>query len=191
MVRDRPGQWRQEPHPRHDGWRTAVDPAAHAAALDSLVAGAAAEGLTCVVGAVVVDGTGRVFLQRRALTARLFPDCWDIIGGHVEAGEQGCAALARELEEETGWQLRAIGPVVRQFDWVGRDGVARREVDMVVAVGGDLAAPRIEQHAFRDWGWFDARSLRARAARGDGGDTGMIEVALDALMLLHDGPDRP
>ncbi|WPO69906.1 NUDIX hydrolase [Streptomyces sp. KN37] len=44
------------------------------------------------------DGPGR----------RLFPDCWDIVGGHVEPGESLLDTLAREVAEETGRHLRRV-----------------------------------------------------------------------------------
>ncbi|NED80879.1 NUDIX domain-containing protein [Streptomyces sp. SID11233] len=46
-----------------------------------------AEGEVWAVGAVILDRDGRAFAQRRGPHRRLFPDCWDIVGGHVEAGE--------------------------------------------------------------------------------------------------------
>jgi 8-oxo-dGTP pyrophosphatase MutT (NUDIX family) len=44
-------------------------------------------------------------VHRRSWDRRTFPGCWDIVGGHVEAGEDLLTALNREVEEETGWQL--------------------------------------------------------------------------------------
>ena len=45
---------------------------------------------------------GRGLLVHRAPTRRWYPDCWDLPGGHVEAGEAPDAALRRELVEELG-----------------------------------------------------------------------------------------
>ncbi len=45
---------------------------------------------------------GRVLLVRRAGHKERFPDCWDLVGGHVETGEVPEAAMVREAKEEIG-----------------------------------------------------------------------------------------
>ncbi len=51
----------------------------------------------------VRDGSGRLYLQRRALTKDTNPGLWDTsVGGHVTAGESPRSALLREAREELG-----------------------------------------------------------------------------------------
>jgi 8-oxo-dGTP diphosphatase len=45
---------------------------------------------------------GRILLGKRAPHRKAYPNCWDVIGGKVEAGESIEQALVRELGEELG-----------------------------------------------------------------------------------------
>ena len=72
------------------------------------------------VGALIRNDRGYVFAQRRLSTRRVFPGAWDIVGGHIEPGETLEEALAREIEEETGWELYCMGAptaVTRSTTW--------------------------------------------------------------------------
>jgi 8-oxo-dGTP diphosphatase len=64
-----------------------------------------------VVAAALVDGEGRVLLQRRA-AGRAMAGLWEFPGGKVEPDERPEAALARELKEELGIEvdLGALSP---------------------------------------------------------------------------------
>ena len=53
------------------------------------------------VGAFVVR-PGEVLLGLRSADCDWLAGAWDVFGGHVEAGESGEQALARELDEELG-----------------------------------------------------------------------------------------
>ena len=106
-----------------------------------------------VVGAVIVDVAGRVFVHRRGPDRTLFPNCWDIPGGHVEPGEAPLEALSREVEEETGWRLRRVIAELGEMRWTGDDGVPRRELDYLIEVDGDLDAPRLERPDHVEFAW--------------------------------------
>jgi 8-oxo-dGTP pyrophosphatase MutT (NUDIX family) len=106
-----------------------------------------------VVGAVIIDDAGRAFVHRRGPNRALFPNCWDLPGGHVEPGETPLEALTREVEEETGWRLRRVIAELGEMRWTGDDGVPRRELDYLIEVDGDLDAPRLEQPDHVEFAW--------------------------------------
>jgi 8-oxo-dGTP pyrophosphatase MutT (NUDIX family) len=86
-------------------------------------------------------------VQQRAPHRRFLPGCWDIVGGHVEPGETLIAALAREIQEETGWQLQRLTRLVAITDWetIGLElPPLKREFDFLAEVHGDLAQPQLE-----------------------------------------------
>ena len=142
------------------------------------------EGERWIAGAVIHDGSGRIFMQRRSLDRDLFPGAWDIVGGHLESGEGILDALRREVTEETGWSLRRVLDDLGVTTYFGEDGVERHEVDYLVEVDGKLTAPRIEERLHLDPRWVDrneALALLDGAHRSDALLRPAIERAFDVL----------
>lgn len=70
-----------------------------------------------VVAAVIVRTDGRFLLARRP-DGKPYAGYWEFPGGKVEAGESLFHALARELHEELGIEVRHAYPwLVRHFDY--------------------------------------------------------------------------
>ena len=61
------------------------------------------------VAALVRDGL--VLLVHRHPSRRRYPDCWDLVGGHVESGELPHQAVSRECLEELGVHVHDPLPV--------------------------------------------------------------------------------
>lgn len=139
------------------------------------------------VGALITDGRGRIYVQQRAPHRALFPNCWDVAGGHVEPGESLHTALAREIAEETGWRLTRVLYLIDVYDWEdawSTDGRPRREADFVVNVAGDLDRPQLEHDRFSTWRWVgrdDLVILRENRAPGDDFIIQLVERGLDWL----------
>ena len=54
-----------------------------------------------VVHLHIIDRYGRVYLQKRSASKKLYPGRWDTaVGGHIEYGESIAEALMRESREE-------------------------------------------------------------------------------------------
>ena len=71
-----------------------------------------------VMAGLLLDGRGRVLLAQRPAGKHL-AGFWEFPGGKLEAGETPLAALARELCEELGIELRQAEPLIRvpwQYD---------------------------------------------------------------------------
>jgi len=61
----------------------------------------------CAGGILFKDG--RVLLGKRAPDRELYPNVWDVVGGHCLPSEEPAQALARELQEEIGVTPTAFG----------------------------------------------------------------------------------
>ncbi|WP_152186050.1 NUDIX domain-containing protein [Segeticoccus rhizosphaerae] len=65
------------------------------------------------VAALVRDGY--VLLAHRHPSRQWYPDCWDLVGGHVEPGEQPVEAVVRECLEELGVDVHDPQPFPMPF----------------------------------------------------------------------------
>jgi 8-oxo-dGTP pyrophosphatase MutT (NUDIX family) len=122
-------------------------------------------------GALILDDDGRIFVQRRSPDRSLFPNAWDIVGGHLEPGESTMDALRREIQEETGWRLTHVIAELPPVTYTGEDGHERVEDDFLVRVEGDLRRPRLEEGKHTEYRWIsfaDAEELIGEpASTGD------------------------
>ena len=137
-----------------------------------------------VAGALVVRDDGRIFFQRRSAQRKLFPNTWDIVGGHVEPGETVTQALAREVLEETGWRLAAVLGVVGEHSYTGDDGLTRHETDFLVRVEGNLEHPRLEVGKHTEFRWLGPHEL-GTLADSDGMIRRIAENGFAVLQTLQ------
>lgn len=101
----------------------------------------AANSLVVGGSAVVVDGEGRILLQRRSDSGN-----WALPGGAMDIGETFAQSVIREVKEETGFDVR-IDRIVGIYSDPGHvfaydDGEVRQEFNICLActiIGGELA----------------------------------------------------
>ncbi|HCT77785.1 MAG TPA: NUDIX hydrolase [Micromonosporaceae bacterium] len=137
-------------------------------------------------GALIFDPRGRLFVQRRSPDRSLFPNCWDIVGGHVEPGESPEQTLRREVIEETGWHVRTIHGVLDPIAWTGDDGKARLEYDFLVSVDGDLQNPALEVGKHTEWRWITAAETPLLNQDRRYGDSLILELVLLGFAKAHE-----
>jgi 8-oxo-dGTP pyrophosphatase MutT (NUDIX family) len=129
------------------------------------------------VKGVVVDPADRVLLLKNAR------DEWELPGGRIEIGESPEECVAREIREETGWQVRT-GPILDS--WMYYVEAAGRHV-FIVTYGcfPETGAEPVLSHEHEEVGLFGVgeigglpmpdgyrRSITAWLSAGRGGSGG-------------------
>ncbi|MBB2913525.1 ADP-ribose pyrophosphatase YjhB (NUDIX family) [Streptosporangium becharense] len=85
------------------------------------------------VGAVILDGSGRILLIRRGRPPG--EGLWSVPGGRVEPGESDAEAVVREVLEETGLTV-VPGRLAGTVDRPGPGGVVYEIRDYLAEVSG-------------------------------------------------------
>jgi 8-oxo-dGTP pyrophosphatase MutT (NUDIX family) len=110
-----------------------------------------ADPIPIAVAALVRDGL--VLLGHRHPSRRWYPDCWDLVGGHVEPGELPREAVRRECLEELGVHVRDPQPIPMR---VG-DPTFDMHAFVVTRWDGDPVNAAPEEHD--DLRWFPLSGL--------------------------------
>jgi 8-oxo-dGTP pyrophosphatase MutT (NUDIX family) len=117
-----------------------------------------ARGMTLGARAMVIDGTGRIFLVKHS-----YVDGWHLPGGGVETGETLLTALARELAEEANLQLTGP-PELHGMFFNGR--VSRRDhVALYIVREFRQDGPPVPNHEIVAHGFFATNALPADTTR--------------------------
>ena len=110
---------------------------------------------------VLVD-QGRALLVHRHAGRRLYPDVWDLPGGHMEPGESPEATARREVAEEVGVTLVELDLVDVPVDVPGA------VTHTFVALSWQGEPANCAPHEHDEIGWFTpAESERMVSCRPD------------------------
>jgi ADP-ribose pyrophosphatase YjhB (NUDIX family) len=117
-----------------------------------------ARGLTLGVRAVVIDGTGRVFLVKHSYVAG-----WHLPGGGVEVDETLMTALTRELREEGNIELSEQPDFFAVY--FNRRASRRDHVALYVVRAFHQSAPPQPNHEIIAHGFFAIDALPEETTR--------------------------
>ena len=106
---------------------------------------------------------GRVLLVRR--NREPFRDWWDVPGGYLEYDEHPEAAAAREILEETGYEIRITGLVGGYASRYGSEGQRTLDLIYLAEVAGGEERPGSDAAEIR---WFAPHELPAEVAFDSG-----------------------
>lgn len=129
------------------------------------------------VACAVLVRDRRLLLGRRAPHRRAYPDCWDVIGGHLEPGETLAQALVREVREEIGLtptRFRPAGELAEPYP--ERYGRARLHFFTVTAWDG--GEPRMLGNEHTALCWFDVEAACALPELASSGYEGIFRAVV-------------
>ena len=95
----------------------------------------------------------RLLLGHRHPARQWYPDCWDLVGGHIEPGESPEQAVRRECREELDVQISCVQPIPVDL----ADPTLRAHAFRVVQWTGEPVNAAPEEHD--DLAWFTAGEL--------------------------------
>ena len=110
-----------------------------------------------VVGAIIMSG-GKVLLLRRP-EDDFMGGIYELPSGAVELGETLGAALAREVEEETGLRLEQISQYFGYFDYESASARTTRQFNFLIGISEPFNL-RLTEHD--DYVWADREELGKR-----------------------------
>ena len=101
-----------------------------------------------VVGGVIIK-CSKALILRRPRTDYL-GGMYEIPSGRVEAGESLLGALEREVLEETGLRIAAVGKYLGYFDYASKMGAPTRQFNFLILVQEPLQITLSEHDAY-EW----------------------------------------
>jgi 8-oxo-dGTP diphosphatase len=98
-----------------------------------------------IVDCIIVDDQNQIFIQKRSPDRRLYPNMWEVPGGHVDEGEDLKLTVEREIKEETGMDVKSIRAYLGRSDWEVKpewrkegDNFQKRSFVFVLQAAGNL-----------------------------------------------------
>ncbi|MEI6728296.1 MAG: NUDIX domain-containing protein [bacterium] len=127
--------------------------------LENLVKKYKEEGRDVILDGVCYNPRGQIFVQKRASFRKLYPNQWDVAGGHMEEGETPIQTIQREVREETGLDVVAIKTVLGVQTWDKPDGTKAVTISTLDLVEGNFEKPQVEYTKISQFKWLEWQDL--------------------------------
>jgi 8-oxo-dGTP pyrophosphatase MutT (NUDIX family)/predicted alpha/beta hydrolase family esterase len=150
------------------------------------------KGFGIVVDGIVFNKQNQIFAQKRLPHRRLYPNQWDLLGGHVEKDEDPILAIKREVLEESGLEVKKILKIVDTVEWENDRAEKMLAISTLVEPLGDLNNPKVETEKVSEYKWIDGTSLETLRENKPQNDTYIYKTAKKALETLRENkPEKP
>jgi mutator protein MutT len=99
----------------------------------------------------------KILLVKRAASRKWSPKRWDLVGGHVERGEEVEHALARECQEEVGLTPTSFTLLATVYQRGDKSKTTPFFIYLVSTWAGGSGSLLGDEHS--ELGWFTPRAL--------------------------------
>lgn len=150
------------------------------------------EGKDVNVGVIIQNHEGKILAKHRKLGTSVYPDMWEAsLFGKLEKNESIFSAVCRELQEETGFELKAVEHYLGCYDWAVNSinysnpenfNPKQRTFVFLVTVKNPNLKPQIESNKVDQWLWIDHSQLNLfnlNESKGDYWSRVFAKKALD------------
>jgi 8-oxo-dGTP diphosphatase len=103
------------------------------------------DGRVLVPDCLIANNEGKIYVQKRSPDRRMFPNVWEIPGGHVDEGESIEDAIKREMKEELNLDVTELVEFVGVEDYdippesqKAGDNPRKRSLQFIVKASGDI-----------------------------------------------------
>ncbi len=150
---------------------------------------AISKNLGLIVDCLIVNSKGQYLAQKRSSTRRLYPNCWDLVGGHVDLGDTLINTIYKEVKEETGWTVSSIKDVFGVVGWVLDENVRKdgdnpnKQIIQVLIEVESTENLQSEEGKVTGYDWFDKGNLEI--LRNNGEDEFYIYDAIKSALETY------
>ena len=133
-----------------------------------------------IVDFIIADPRNKtILIQQRSGSRKLFPYCWEFLGGHLESDETIEECIKRELLEEANMRLIKIITKLHEFHWSFNEKLFKDIIYMIEAEG-DF---RLESGKAIDFKWI-TRNEASLILRQGQTTNGLYEAAHKAFDIM-------
>jgi carbamoylphosphate synthase large subunit/ADP-ribose pyrophosphatase YjhB (NUDIX family) len=141
-----------------------------------------------VLDALVFNKEGKVFIQKRRSERKFLPNCWGVIGGHLNKYNSISKGLDKIIKQETGWKLKKIKNLLEIRDWQF-EGARKRTLVFEVQAEGDLNQPKLEPEKVSGFLWISKQELHLFYENKNYNERLMYKVCKKGLEM-HNEPKK-
>jgi ADP-ribose pyrophosphatase YjhB (NUDIX family) len=125
------------------------------------------------------DGVEKVFLAQRAMSKKFMPGVYEILGGHIDFGEEIVAGLKREVREEIKKEI-IVGDPFNVFTYMNEvKGAHAVEVAYFAEFVGALDDATLSPDDHMAAGWFSEDEFKTFSVNREADD--------EELQVMHRG----